>query len=272
MSAMFGGDKAVRAPAIPPRTYSTRASQRVFLLVSALLFIASSAATVVWSASMSMMGEMPMPGGWAISTAWMQMPGRTWLDVAAPLAGMWVVMMIAMMLPSLAPSLSRYSSTSRFTAVAAVAYFLVWAALGIAVLPLGIAIAALEMQSPMLARAAPIAVGLVVLMAGALQFTKWKAHQLACCRETHGARALPANARTAFRNGVRAGLHCSRCCVGFVAMLLVFGVMDLRAMIAVTTAITAERVAPDGRYMARAIGALAVGTGLYLIARAALPA
>jgi len=42
---------------------SERASQQTFLGVSALLFAASTAVTIVWCASMSAMGEMPMPGG-----------------------------------------------------------------------------------------------------------------------------------------------------------------------------------------------------------------
>jgi predicted metal-binding membrane protein len=33
------------------------------------------------------------------------------------------------------------------------------------------------------ARAVPIAVGVVVLIAGSLQLTAWKARHLACCRE-----------------------------------------------------------------------------------------
>ena len=55
---------------------------------------------------------------------------------------------------------------------------------------MGAALAALEMQGPTLARAVPTAVGAVVLIAGALQFTAWKAHHLACCREA------PARQRT----------------------------------------------------------------------------
>jgi hypothetical protein len=27
---------------------------------------------------MSALGEMPMPGGWTMSMAWMRMPGQTW--------------------------------------------------------------------------------------------------------------------------------------------------------------------------------------------------
>jgi hypothetical protein len=54
-----------------------RASQRAFFGVSALLFAASAAVTIVWGASMSAMGEMPMPGGWTMSMAWRRMPGQT---------------------------------------------------------------------------------------------------------------------------------------------------------------------------------------------------
>jgi len=50
---------------------SERASQQAFLGVSALLFAASATVTIVWCASMSAMGEMPMPGGWTMSMAWM---------------------------------------------------------------------------------------------------------------------------------------------------------------------------------------------------------
>jgi hypothetical protein len=45
--------------------------------------------------------------------------------------------------------------------------------------------------------------------------------------------------------------------------------MDLRAMAVVAAAITVERLAPAGERVARAIGAVAVGAGLFLIARAA---
>jgi hypothetical protein len=45
--------------------------------------------------------------------------------------------------------------------------------------------------------------------------------------------------------------------------------MDLRAMAVVAAAITVERLAPGGERIARAIGAVVVAAGLYLIARAA---
>lgn len=251
---------------------SWRASERIFFGVSALLFAASTAATIVWCASMSAMGEMPMPGGWMMSMAWMRMPGQTWPGAAASFLGMWVVMMVAMMLPSLAPMLWRFRKAvagpgetrlGRLTALVGVGYFFVWTMFGMVAFPLGMALAAVEMQQPALARAVPLVVGVVVLIAGAIQFTAWKTRHLACCRE------LPADADTAWRYGLRLGLHCVCCCVGLNAILLVIGVMDLNVMGVVAAAITVERLAPAGGRVVRAIGAIAVGAGLFLIARAA---
>ena len=54
-----------------------------------------------------------------------------------------------------------------------------------------------------------------------------------------------------------------------MAVLLVIGVMDLRAMAVVTAAITIERLAPAGERVAQVIGAVVVGAGLLLIAQGA---
>ena len=254
-----------------------RASERAFFGISALLFAASAAVTIAWCVSMSAVGGMAMPGGWTLSMAWMRMPGQTWPGAAASFLGMWIVMMVAMMLPSLVPMLWRYRQAvggtrearlGRLTALVGVAYFMVWAAFGMAAFPLGVVLAAVEMQLPALARAVPLAAGAVVVIAGALQFTAWKARHLACCRETPG-RGLQADATAAWRHGVRLGLHCSYCCAGLTAILLVIGFMDLRAMVAVTAANTIERLAPSAERTARAFGAVAVAAGLFLITRAA---
>src|ERR1700720_1602168 len=119
---------------------SARVSQRAFFGVSALLFAASAAGTIVWCPSMSAMGEIPMPGGWTMSMAWMPMCGQTWADTAASFLGMWVVMMVAMMLPSLVPMLWRYRQAVRktgethlgwLTALLGAGYFFVWTVFGL---------------------------------------------------------------------------------------------------------------------------------------------
>jgi predicted metal-binding membrane protein len=253
-------------------------SERTFFGVSGLLFIASAAGTMVWCSSMSAMAETVLCGDPTVSMAWIRMPGQTWLGAAASFLGMWVVMMVAMMLPSLIPMLRRYRRAvgsageqrlGRLTALVGSAYFLVWTLLGVAAFPLGTALVALQMKQPLLARAVPVGVGAIVLLAGALQFTAWKAHHLACCRAApNGCDTLPADGITALRHGLRLGLHCSYCCSGLTAILLVIGVMDLRAMAVVAAAITIERLAPAAQRAARAIGALALAAGLLLILRA----
>jgi predicted metal-binding membrane protein len=190
---------------------------------------------------------------------------------------MWAVMMIAMMMPSLAPTLWRYREAvagaggarpDHRAALAGLAYFLVWTAVGIAIFPTGVSLAALEMEQPDLARCVPIASGVMVLLAGVFQCLPWKEHHLGCCREAARGE-WTAGAASAWRFGLRLGLHCSFGCIGLTAILLVLGVMDLRVMISVTAAITAERLSPNGARVARVIGAAVIAAGLYLIARAA---
>lgn len=259
------------------RAPSEATSHGAFLGASALLFLISSTVTVIWSESMSRMGEMPMAGGWGMSMNWMRMPGQNWLEVAASALGMWLVMMVAMMLPCLVPMLLRYRRAvgsgvhlGRLTALVGAGYFFVWTVFGMALLPVGFGLAAFEMQQPALARAVPIATGIVVLIAGAWQLSAWKAHHLACCRRTPvSARTLPAGRGAAWQHGLHLGVQCGRCCSNLMAILLVVGVMDLRAMAAVTGVLTLERVAPAGDRIARVVGIGVIGVGVALIARAA---
>jgi predicted metal-binding membrane protein len=256
-----------------------RPAEGVFYGVCALLFAASSALTIGWSITMPPIEGMPMPGGWAMSMAWMRMPGQTWVGAAASFVGMWIVMMVAMMLPSLAPALWRYREAlskagdvypGQSTALLASGYFLVWAVAGVTIFPFGVALAAMEMQYAALARAVPMAGAVVVVMAGAFQLSAWRAHRLACCREAPGHDdASGADALTAWRKGVRHGRDCVCGCAGLTAILLVAGVMNLRAMAAITAAITLERVVPGGERIARLTGTVAIGAGLFLMTQAA---
>lgn len=238
--------------------------EQAFFGASALLFAISAAVTIYGRMSMSM--------------PWMRMPGQTWPGAAAAFLGMWVPMMVAMMLPSLVPMLWRYRRAAggagdarldRLTVLVGASYYIVWGAFGMVAFALGVALAAVEVRLPAVARAVPVAVGMLLLIAGTLQFTAWKAHHLACCRGIPGGgRTLPSDAGTAWRHGLHCGLHCSCCCASLTAVLLGLGVMDLRSMAVVTVAITVERLAPGGERVARAIGAVIIGAGLYLLARA----
>lgn len=229
------------------------------------------------------MAPFSVSGGTMMSMAWMPMCGQGRLAAAASFLGMWTLMMAAMMLPSLLPNLWRYKrtlggagkvSSVLLTVPAAAGYFLVWTLIGAILYPAGAAVMELIMRYPLLGRAAPFAIGVIVVIAGALQFTRWRAHHLDCCREFCGRRSLegrprsPVGACGALRYGVGLGLHCAQCCVGLTAALLVTGIMDMPGMLAATAAITLERLAPAGRRIPQLIGTLVVGTGVFLIGRA----
>ncbi len=269
---------------------------RAFLGLSALLFVGSVAAVVKWCTSMSTMSAMPMPGGSAMSmsahtstpasmyapTSMLspRIPEAAWPGAAASFVGMWVVMMLAMMLPSLVPELLRYREAvgrrgevplGRLTALAGAGYFAVWAVAGLAVFLVSAVLGVAATRQPALERAAPIAAAVFIIIAGALQLTAWKARHLACCRAVpgKGGRESRASLGTAWRHGVRHGLHCVSGCAGLTMILLALGVMDLRAMTAVAAAITAERLAPAGERVARIIGVAAIVAGFVLFALAA---
>lgn len=243
------------------------------------VFAAAAMATLAQRAAMDAMGGEPMPGGWTLSSAWLQPCGWGAGRAFAAFAGMWGTMTVTMMLPVLAPTLWRYRqrvgplAAARATwlvVVAGAGYFAVWMALGAMAFPLGSALTAAAARLPALARAMPFAAGAVVSGAGVLQFSAWKARRLACCRhaaaDPHPSRA---DAGAAWRYGMQAAMRCGACCGNLMAVALAAGMMDLRVMAAVTVAIAAERLAPAGERVARLVGGIAIGGGIAMIARAA---
>lgn len=229
------------------------------------------------------MGAMPMTGGAAAAMAGMPMGGHGGPGAAASFLAMWTVMMIGMMLPSLALALSRYrrslGSAGRLPPAllmvpAAAGYGLVWLLLGVAVYCLDLAAAAVAVRAAAAARALPMAVGPLVLLAGALQLTRWKSRQLARCRNDcrrgsfSSGRQSSVSVLAACRQGMRLGLHCSRCCGALSLALVAAGMMSWPAMLAAGLAMNLERLAPSGGRVARTVGILVIGAGIALTLRA----
>ena len=243
--------------------------------IGALLFITSVATIAYWCNSMS--GGMAMPGGWTMSMAWMRMPEQSWFDAGAVFLGMWVVTMAAMMLPALIPALLRYrvslcglqsNHLAALTTLVGAAYVFVWALLGAAVYPIGVVLAKTVMASEVLARLVPTAVGMVLLLAGYLQLTKWKVRQICRCREeSAGGRAQHRDARGAWHHGIRLGVDCALCCAGLVAVVLVTGVMNLGTMALATVAIAGERLMPRPERAARTTGVVIIAAAVFMIGR-----
>jgi len=249
--------------------------QLTFVAITALLWLGSAGATVHWAGPMSK--GMPMPGGWTLSMMWMSMSGQDRLGAAAWFMAMWIVMMVAMMLPALVPALSGYRrevglhtpGIGSLTTLAAAGYFSLWAAFGAGAYLIGSGVTTAEMRSPALARWAPLTVAIIVLLAGLLQFTRWKARQLERCREGLACVGAPSrDGWSAYRQGIGFGVHCALCCSGFMLVLLGTGMMELVTTALLGMVITAERLAPRPQPATRAVGTVLLGTGVLLLARA----
>src|SRR3989449_10227208 len=149
---------------------------------------------------------------------------------AAGFLAMWVAMMGAMMIPSLVPTLARdrLALESPLSGLApdglaalggaGTAYFAVWAVMGAGVYVVGTALVAAELRWPALAPAPPIARGVVLVAAGWVQLTPWKARHLACCRDGRpGAARSGAGAGAGLRRGGSPGGGCVLCRVPVLA-------------------------------------------------------
>jgi predicted metal-binding membrane protein len=197
---------------------------------------------------------------------------------ATRMALMMVAMMVAMMLPSVAPDFWRYyrrlramrlSHAGRQTMLFAAGYASVWTTIGLALFGLNVLSSQMFSDSSLDRPFAPWAAGLIILCAGALQRSSWKATHLECCRRAF---ALPCtmlgDGPAQWREGCRLGVHCVKSCSAMTAILIAIGLMDLRAMLVIAAVTAAERLAPAGPRIARLTGALGMGAGLVMCLRA----
>jgi predicted metal-binding membrane protein len=224
---------------------------------------------VVWS-TMNMghpivMLMMPMAGGWNPFTA-------------AAVFAMWSIMMAAMMLPAAWPVLAGYrrvvGSDKRETGQGGLVYFaaghlLVWIGFAAAATFAQWCLVGSDAIEPMVIELrSPIAGGAALVAAGLFQWTPLKHACLSRCRSPLGfliTEWRPGRAG-ALVMGVRYGLFCLGCCWALMALLFVFGVMNLLAIVALTAVVIFEKIVPQGEWLARIIGAALVLLGFWWIA------
>jgi predicted metal-binding membrane protein len=246
------------------------ASDRIFLLTLALLVLVTVAA---WAGVIAQAASMPM-GGSAMDAE--MSGGRGPLVTPAGLVAFvaaWVVMMAAMMLPSAAPVILLYRTVARGqsarghplvpTWVFVLGYLVVWAAFGVLVYLAGQLVGAALGGDGRLAEWAPYGVALVLLAAGAYQFTPLKQVCLRTCQSPLGFlmvhwRPGPGGA---FRMGVEHGSYCTGCCWGLMAVLVAAGAMELAWVLLIALVVAAEKLLPHGQWAARITGLVLLGLG-----------
>jgi predicted metal-binding membrane protein len=197
------------------------------------------------------------------------MPGTMGLAFVAFVA-LWALMMTAMMLPSVAPFASLYTRTFREhraerLVMFAAGYLMVWAA---AALPAyGIAWLVDQVIGDSQTAATVLAVA-IFLACGLYQLTPFKDRCLAYCRSPLGFTLKYAAYRGRTRDlrvGVHHGAFCLGCCWALMALLVVFGLMNVVAMIALAAIVLIEKTWARGPAFGRVVGGVALVLAVVVI-------
>jgi len=191
---------------------------------------------------------------------------------------MWAVMMVAMMLPSATPMVLRYAWIGRATAFDtspigltgwfAAGYLLVWFGFAFAATDAQWALERAALLTPM-ASTSNVVAGVLLIMAGLYQWSRFKDICLAHCQDTplflqcHG--GFRRNVLGALKLGVWHGALCVGCCWVLMTLLFVGGVMNMFWVAAIATLVFVEKIV-RGHLVSRAVGAgLIVGGWLLML-------
>ncbi|MEM6824360.1 MAG: DUF2182 domain-containing protein [Pseudomonadota bacterium] len=182
-------------------------------------------------------------------------------------AGMWLVMSIAMMAPTALPAFATYedlgqSAPTQFWRLVA-GFVLAWG--GFALVASGAQIALLQvgLLSPFGELRSTGISALVLVGAGAYQFSSAKSACLAKCRSPMSF-FLAHWSEGAFRNGIRLGLVCIGCCWALMALALVGGAMSVAFMGLATLIMVTEKLPDLGQYVTRPLGGALIAAGLVM--------
>ena len=212
-----------------------RPDRPTLLTVVALVAIA----VLAWA---SVITEAARMDGMAMAGSGMDMPvdrGPGSAVSTLVFLGAWGVMMAAMMLPSATPMIALYGVVYRNlghtgqagvpTALFALVYLIVWLAFGIPVYLASLAVEAVAGANATFAGLLPYALGIVLLGAGAYQFSSLKQVCLRVCRSPVAfliGRWRSGHLGT-LRLGVEHAAYCVGCCWALMAVLVAAGAMGL---------------------------------------------
>lgn len=191
---------------------------------------------------------------------------------------MWALMMGAMMLPSAVPmimihrrvtvermDLENASATNGWFTFA---YLLVWSGFSAAAAAMQWGLQSIGKLSPMLALNETWLGGIILVAAGVIQWTPFKHACLNKCRTPIGFLATEwrPGRGGALIMGAQHGAYCVGCCWALMAVLFVFGVMNLTAIVALATIVAIEKLFPFGDRFGQAGGGILVAWGIWMLA------
>lgn len=192
-----------------------------------------------------------------------------------PFVGMWAIMMAAMMLPSLWPAARAVDGTRRaakqtfaVTVFFIAGYLLAWSATG----PAANLIMVLLQNLPAVGGEASLRGGAILLLvAGAYQFTPLKQTCLRKCHAPHAHLALEermgeTRGLAPLARGLAHGAYCLGSSWPLMLVLLLLGMMNLAWMGVVALIILLEKTLPSGQVISKAVGTGLIAIGIILIA------
>ena len=242
---------------------------RALVLASLVAVIMLAWAYLILGAGIEM-DEMDMGGGQIMMMA----PPWT-LGYAALIFLMWSIMMVAMMLPSAAPTILLVTALAR-ERIAPVAvpfacgYVLVWTGFSLAATALQFGLDRGGVLSETMATSSAALAGIVLIVAGAYQWTPLKQACLRHCRSPLAflLRRWRQGAWGAVTNGMRHGLYCLGCCWMLMVLLFVGGLMNLLWVGVLALLVLIEKTLPWGGRTSRATGAALVVWGVVMLVSA----
>ena len=190
---------------------------------------------------------------------------------------MWTVMMIAMMTPTAAPMLLFYTKINREqhnqnrpylgTGLFLIGYLLIWTGFSAAATFVQLGLNNASLLSSGIIRATPMIGGILLIFAGAFQFSQLKNACLTHCRTPVGfiMTEWKEGNRGALQMGIKHGYYCVGCCWLLMALLFVAGLMNLLWMAIITAFILIEKIVPAGDRLGRYAGVLFIIWGFWLI-------
>jgi predicted metal-binding membrane protein len=190
------------------------------------------------------------------------------------LAAMWAAMMALMMAPAAAPSWIVHARMSRSIAASSAylaGYLGAWAAAGVAYAGTHWLLQEAGFLDGDMRLASARAGGVLLMAAGAWQWTAAKAACVARCRSPLGFMLSDwrDGSAGALAMGMRYAAWCLGCCWLAMAVLFVAGAMSIPWAIAISAYVLLERLLPLPRAFDRAAGAAIAALGLWRIVFAA---
>jgi predicted metal-binding membrane protein len=253
----FGGARA-------PAGGSPRQALRLGLI--GLLSAAAWAVLAMWSASPY--ARYLDHGGWGdsglLAALCRGVPGESLIPVLL-YALAWLLMIAAMMLPTTLPLLGIFGritaarpDAGALLACVVLGYAIAWLGFGLLAHGLDSALHLAAARADWLVTRGGLVGALVLVAAGAFQFSALKYRCLERCRTPfafvnarwHGRRPV----REAFRIGLDHGVFCVGCCWALMLVMFVVGMGNLGWMFIMAAAMAAEKNLPWGRRLRTPLG------------------